>query len=210
MFGNAVVAGSPRPNSLAIPTDAVIRSGKRTIAVVALGEGRFEPRDIELGLDSGDGWLEVLAGLSDGEDVVVASQFLIDSESNLQEAVRKLLSARNEENSEPEMDHSAHEGHQMNDGAGQPQTMDASVHAGHDMPSERDSAAGEMAEENHSEHQVDSMDAPEDADHQGHTMPKAVPEATDPDDHSMHEGHEMPAAPPKTAPAHDHSSMGKE
>ena len=68
----------------------MIRSGTRTLAIVALGEGRFEPRDVELGLDTGDGWLEVLSGLRAGEDVVVSSQFLIDSESNLQEAVRML------------------------------------------------------------------------------------------------------------------------
>ena len=79
------------------------------MAVVALGDGQFEPRDIELGLDSGDGWLEVLAGLKEGEDVVVSSQFLIDSESNLQEAVQKLLAARAGKNSETEMDHSADE-----------------------------------------------------------------------------------------------------
>lgn len=210
MFGNAVVAGSPRPNSLAIPTDAVIRSGERTIAVVALGEGRFEPRDIELGLDSGDGWLEVLAGLSDGEDVVVASQFLIDSESNLQEAVRKLLAARGASSDEPEMDHSDHEGHTMSDDAGQPQTMDADEHAGHAMPTDNGGATREMDAEDHSGHQLESMDGPSSADHQGHRMPDAVPEAMDHNDHSMHEGHEMPAAPPGNAPAHDHSSMGKE
>ena len=36
MFGNAVIAGTPRPDALAIPSDAVIRSGKRTLVVVAL------------------------------------------------------------------------------------------------------------------------------------------------------------------------------
>ncbi len=108
MFGNAIIAGEPRLNALAIPSDAVIRSGTRTIAVVALGEGQFEPRDIELGLDSGDGWLEVLAGLKQGEDVVVSSQFLIDSESNLQEAVKKLLAARAEDAPNEEMNHSRH------------------------------------------------------------------------------------------------------
>jgi len=129
MFGNAVIAGAPHPDALAIPTDAVIRSGTRTIAVVALGEGRFEPRDIELGLDSGDGWLEVISGLREGEDIVVSSQFLIDSESNLQEAVKKLLGARGSE--EVEMDHSGH-------GVASEPAKNAddahSVHEGHEMP----------------------------------------------------------------------------
>ncbi len=109
MFGNVVIAAATRPNTLAIPTETVIHSGTRTIAVVALGEGQFEPRDIELGLDSGDGWLEVLAGLEQGEDVVVSSQFLIDSESNLREANKKLLAARAGDASGEEIDNSSHQ-----------------------------------------------------------------------------------------------------
>ena len=91
MFGNTLIEASPRKDVLAIPTYTVIFSGTRTLAVVALGEGRFEPREIELGLDTGEGWLEVRGGLREGEDVVISSQFLIDSESKLQEAQRKLL-----------------------------------------------------------------------------------------------------------------------
>ena len=91
MFGNAIISGAPRQAVLTIPQEAVIRSGRRAVAIVALGEGRFAPRDIELGLDSGDGWLEVREGLAEGDEIVVSGQFLIDSESNLREAVRKLL-----------------------------------------------------------------------------------------------------------------------
>jgi multidrug efflux pump subunit AcrA (membrane-fusion protein) len=90
MFGSAVIAGAPRTDVVAIPAEAVIRSGTRNLAVVALGSGRFESREIELGLDSGDGWLEVRSGLDEGEEVVVSSHFLIDSESRMQEAFRKL------------------------------------------------------------------------------------------------------------------------
>jgi multidrug efflux pump subunit AcrA (membrane-fusion protein) len=108
MFGNAVIAGTSHPDVLAVPSDAVIRSGTRNLAIVSLGEGRFEPREIALGLDSGDGWLEVLSGLEDGEEVVVSSQFLIDSESNLQEAANKLL-AGHARSPEARSDHSAHE-----------------------------------------------------------------------------------------------------
>jgi multidrug efflux pump subunit AcrA (membrane-fusion protein) len=94
MFGNTVIAGVPLKGVLAITSDAVLRSGTRTLVIVALGAGRFEPREIELGLDSGDGWVEARSGLDEGEEVVVSSQFLIDSESNFQEAVRKLLGSR--------------------------------------------------------------------------------------------------------------------
>ena len=155
MFGNAVIAGVTRPNTLSIPTDAVIRSGTRTIAVVALGEGQFEPRDIQLGLDSGDGWLEVLDGLEQGEDVVVSSQFLIDSESNLQEAVKKLLAARAGDSSKEEIDHSSHPMP-----AGEPTTPPID-HSGHDMP---------MDDEPPMKHDGHSM--PDDQSrHEGHTMP---------------------------------------
>jgi multidrug efflux pump subunit AcrA (membrane-fusion protein) len=91
MFGNTLIEAAPRSGVTAIPNEAVIRSGRRTLVVVALGEGRFEPREITLGLAGSDGWMEVGEGLRPGEEIVVSSQFLIDSESKLQEAVQKLL-----------------------------------------------------------------------------------------------------------------------
>ncbi len=93
MFGNAVIQGATRAGVLAVPPEAVIHSGARTIAIVALGEGRFESREVGVGLDAGDAGLEILAGLREGERVVLSGQFLIDSESNLREARDKLLSA---------------------------------------------------------------------------------------------------------------------
>ncbi len=93
MFGNALIEAAPRVGATAIPTEAIIRSGRRTLAIVAKSGGRFEPRQLELGLDTGDGWTEVTQGVKPGERVVVSSQFLIDSESNLQEAIQKLLAA---------------------------------------------------------------------------------------------------------------------
>ena len=93
MFGNVIIQGSPREAVVAVRSEAVIRSGRRNLVVVALGDGRFAPRTVSLGMDTGDGWLEVSDGLEAGEEIVVSSQFLIDSESNLQEAVRKLLAA---------------------------------------------------------------------------------------------------------------------
>jgi RND family efflux transporter MFP subunit len=100
MFGNTVIHAEPRRDAIAIPTEAVIRSGRRTLVIVALGEGRFTARDVQLGFDTGDGVTEVTSGLEPGERVVVSSQFLIDSESKLQEVIQKLLSADAEEGSE--------------------------------------------------------------------------------------------------------------
>ncbi len=104
MFANVTIATETRKGVLAIPEEAVIRSGRRSLAVVALGGGRFSPRDVTLGIDSGDGWIEVLDGLAEGQQVVTSGQFLIDSESKLQEAVQKMLPAKPAANAE-------HEGH---------------------------------------------------------------------------------------------------
>jgi multidrug efflux pump subunit AcrA (membrane-fusion protein) len=93
MFANVMIQADPREDVTAIPSEAIIRSGRRTLAIVALGEGRFEPREIELGLETGERWTEITKGLRPGETVVVSSQFLIDSESKLQEAIQKLLTA---------------------------------------------------------------------------------------------------------------------
>jgi Cu(I)/Ag(I) efflux system membrane fusion protein len=70
-----------------VPNSAVIDSGSQQVALVARGEGRFEPRAIKLGR-RGDGYREVLDGLHDGEEVVTTATFLIDAESNLRAALK--------------------------------------------------------------------------------------------------------------------------
>jgi Cu(I)/Ag(I) efflux system membrane fusion protein len=72
---------------LAISDSAVIDSGTRQVALVARGEGRFEPRAIKLGRH-GDGYVEVLDGLKEGEEIVISATFLIDAESNLKAALK--------------------------------------------------------------------------------------------------------------------------
>ena len=91
MFADVTIETEARPGALAVPDEAVIRSGRRTLVVAAGEAGRFAPREVTLGLDSGDGWVEVQSGLVEGEQVVTSGQFLIDSESKLQEAVQKML-----------------------------------------------------------------------------------------------------------------------
>ncbi len=54
--------------------------------LVQKAEGRFEPREVKLGL-RGDDYVEVKEGVKEGEQVVVAANFLIDSESNLKAAL---------------------------------------------------------------------------------------------------------------------------
>jgi membrane fusion protein, copper/silver efflux system len=79
-------AGEAEPVA-AVPASAVIDSGTRQVVLVAKGEGRFEPRPVKLGV-RGDGYVEVLEGVSKGEEVVTAATFLIDAESNLRAALQ--------------------------------------------------------------------------------------------------------------------------
>jgi Cu/Ag efflux protein CusF len=69
-----------------VPVSAVIDSGTRQIVLIQQGEGRFEPREVKLGA-AATTHVEVIEGVKDGEQVVVAANFLIDAESNLKAAV---------------------------------------------------------------------------------------------------------------------------
>jgi len=64
------------------PTEAIIRTGKRALVMVAEGEGRFAPVVVELGRETGDR-SEILSGLEEGQKIVASGQFLIDSEASL-------------------------------------------------------------------------------------------------------------------------------
>jgi Cu(I)/Ag(I) efflux system membrane fusion protein len=72
---------------VAIPESAIIDSGSRRVAFVATGDGVFEPRDLVLG-HRGNGFVEVRAGVGEGERIVVTGNFLIDAESNLRAALK--------------------------------------------------------------------------------------------------------------------------
>jgi RND family efflux transporter MFP subunit len=90
MYATVVFEPVAAADTITIPAEAVIRTGERDLVVVALGDGRFAPREVVLG-SRGDGFIQVLEGLDEGDEVVTSAQFLIDSESNLREAVNKLL-----------------------------------------------------------------------------------------------------------------------
>lgn len=78
-------------DAVLVPESAVLRSGDRNTVFVARDDGTFLPRVIRIGLRDRDGSFEVLDGLAAGERVVTSGQFLLDSESQLQEAIRKML-----------------------------------------------------------------------------------------------------------------------
>jgi Cu(I)/Ag(I) efflux system membrane fusion protein len=81
MFGEVVLKSGQR-QGLRIPADAVVRTGTKDVVFVAQGEGKFQPREIQLGASDGDA-VEVVRGLEEGEKVVTRANFLVDSESRL-------------------------------------------------------------------------------------------------------------------------------
>jgi len=90
-----IATGSDEP-VIAVPESAVIDSGMRQVVILGRGNGQFEPRDVGLGR-KGDGYVEILSGLKAGESIVVNGNFLIDAESNLQSALKGLVTPSAEE-----------------------------------------------------------------------------------------------------------------
>ncbi len=85
------VAG-PTTSRLTVPSEAVIRTGTRAVAIVRKDNGNFEPRELKLGADLGD-TLEVVAGLAEGDQVVVSGQFMVDSEARLRSVLSNMAGA---------------------------------------------------------------------------------------------------------------------
>ena len=79
-------APASRGAQLVVPDSAVLDSGTRQLVLVQRGEGAFEPRPVQLGV-RGDGYVEIVEGVKEGEPVVVSANFLIDAESNLKAAL---------------------------------------------------------------------------------------------------------------------------
>jgi membrane fusion protein, copper/silver efflux system len=90
MWTNVTLQAAISREGLAVPIQAVIRTGTHDVVLIALGGGRFMPRDVRLGAQAGEDF-QVLGGLEAGERVVTSAQFLIDSESNLQAALSKMI-----------------------------------------------------------------------------------------------------------------------
>ncbi len=76
---------------LVVPQEAVIFSGTRRLVFLAMGNGRFKPQEVKIGVEVNKDEYQILSGLQAGEQIVLSSQFLLDSESNLQEAIQKML-----------------------------------------------------------------------------------------------------------------------
>ena len=89
MYARVTIYGKTRPSVLSIPREALIRGPETDRVVVALGEGRYQVREIMRGIESGN-WVEIITGLKKGDEVVTSAQFLIDSEASLKGSVLRL------------------------------------------------------------------------------------------------------------------------
>jgi membrane fusion protein, copper/silver efflux system len=89
MFAKVEIFATPLPEALTIPTEALILTGDRETVVKALGNGRFAPVTVTSGMRTDDR-VEVIAGLAEGDSVVVSGQFLIDSEANLKASFARM------------------------------------------------------------------------------------------------------------------------
>ena len=89
MYARVSIYGRLKPNALSIPREALIRAPGRDRVVVSLGEGQFHVHEVMTGMESGD-YVEILAGISEGDMIVTSAQFLIDSEASISGSIKRL------------------------------------------------------------------------------------------------------------------------
>lgn len=93
MFVDVRVAAQIADSAVLVPEIAVLRSGEHNTVFLVKADGSFEPREVRLGALNHDRRYEVLAGLAEGDRIVTSGQFMLDSESQLREAIQKMLRA---------------------------------------------------------------------------------------------------------------------
>lgn len=91
MYARVSIYGKLKPNALSIPRESLIPAPGRDRVVVSIGEGRFHVHEVMTGLETGE-FVEILAGISEGDEIVTSSQFLIDSEASLAGSIKRLES----------------------------------------------------------------------------------------------------------------------
>jgi membrane fusion protein, copper/silver efflux system len=94
MYANVYLQSTLPGDRLVVPQEAVIDSGVRKRVFVSRGKGKFEAREVTLGVEGNDYLFEVIDGIDEGEEIVLSGQFLLDSESRLKEAIAKMLEVR--------------------------------------------------------------------------------------------------------------------
>ena len=121
MFAHVSISGHPKKNVLLVPTDTVIKTGKGDRVVVVNENNQFQPVAVVAGEES-NGWTEIRRGLHENDKIVASGQFLIDSESNLQAGLNRMVAPGKK--TEDGMQHNAgmHQ-HQSHDEENRQQSM---------------------------------------------------------------------------------------
>ncbi len=96
MYADVIITTQTEEDVLKVPSEAILRTGYRNIVITSLPDSKFLPKDVKLGPE-GEDMTQIISGLKEGETIVTSGQFLIDSESNLREAINKMLAAQSEE-----------------------------------------------------------------------------------------------------------------
>jgi multidrug efflux pump subunit AcrA (membrane-fusion protein) len=87
MYADVIIYGPPVEDAVVVPQSAVIRSGERNITFLDLGAGAFEPVEVQLGVKGAGDRIQITRGIEPGQRVVTQAQFMLDSESRIQEAI---------------------------------------------------------------------------------------------------------------------------
>ncbi len=89
MYANVTLYAGEKQEVVFIPREALISTGEAQRVILDLGDGRFAPRVVTAGMESGDS-VEILQGVTEGETVVTSGQFLIDSEASLKASLARM------------------------------------------------------------------------------------------------------------------------
>ena len=163
MLADVTIEANPQENAIVIPSEAVVRSGGRTQVFVVRAPGKFEPRNIQIGIES-QGQVSVISGVEAGETVVTSAQFLVDSESKLREATAKMMDTLKKKDEQiespidadaenadehgtmekPQADHSTMDGASGHESEIEHSTQDHSQMNHDEMPSENDEMKSDM------------------------------------------------------------------
>lgn len=89
MYSRVIIFAGKKEDVISIPREALIRDSIKDRVIKSLGGGQFQAQEVIAGMESGD-WIEIISGLNENDNIVISSQFLIDSESNLKANLNRM------------------------------------------------------------------------------------------------------------------------
>ena len=106
MYANVKIYGGSKENTIVIPLEGLIRTGREERVIVDLGEGKFAAHQVTAGIESGN-YVEILKGVSEGDKIVTSGQFLIDSEASMRASLTRMT--------EPDLSNAQNNGNHSSD-----------------------------------------------------------------------------------------------